>query len=141
MTESLTVVVWPLRNERWVALAWTVIPLLAGFVVAKMAGVAWGIAAAACVMAAVWRVFIPVTIRITDDGVYQTVMGSQRFRAWPTISWYRLYPNGVMLFVDKDRSVFAALRGLYIPFGKHKRELVEIIERNLADDTSFELTA
>jgi len=87
------------------------------------------------VLAAVlWRFFLPVQFELNEAGVDQRFFRWQRHIPWQAIDHYRGCSDGVLLSPDADPSPLASMRGLFLPFGSHRDEILALLghylERN-----------
>ncbi|HEX7448911.1 MAG TPA: hypothetical protein VF306_15260 [Pirellulales bacterium] len=119
--------VWPL--EEGGPTAWLLALLLGGAVLlagwqtrsaiaALLAGAVAGIAA--------WRYFLPVYYEVNSHGVFQTVLGRRRRISWRSIGRIELCRDGVL--IAPSDSLSPALRGIYLPWGVHRAELLASID-------------
>lgn len=116
---------WPLRDSVWGATG--VVGSLAG------AGVGvWSLTAkthlallAVAVLAiALWRFFLPVWFELNSEGVSQFVFGRRRRVPWKGVRHYEVCPSGVLLLPHADPCPLDACRGLYLPWGKNRQEVL-----------------
>lgn len=119
--------VWPL--EEGGPTAWLLALLLGGAVLlagwqthsaisALLAGGVAGLAA--------WRYFLPVYYEVNSHGVFQTVLGRRRRISWRNIGRVEMGRDGVLIApID---SLSPALRGIYLPWGGHRAELLASID-------------
>lgn len=82
------------------------------------------IAALAVLLIALWRYFVPVTFELSSDGVTQSVLGRKRRIPWRAIARHETADAGVLLLGEEDPSLMAPLRGLYVPWGSHRDEVL-----------------
>jgi hypothetical protein len=108
---------WPLRDTPRRATA-----LLAVFLVLAIAG-GWlsgdGTMGALCLLvllAATWKVWIPVKCQIGPRGVTIRFWRCQRHLAWSQIDRFEVRHHGVLVVLDTDRSVLSYLRSVYLPW-------------------------
>ena len=80
--------------------------------------------AVGALVVALWRLFVPMTIEMNDQGVDRWILGRKRHIPWQAIRRHRVGPDGVLLLPDDDPSPLAALRGLYLPWGRHREEVL-----------------
>ncbi|MCA9270637.1 MAG: hypothetical protein KDA41_19280, partial [Planctomycetales bacterium] len=108
--------VWPVRYEPWPT--WLILCGAAAFSAAggRIAG-SWlfGLAALAALAVALWRLWIPVEIRLYELGVTQTVWRRSWRTPWRGLSGYRVCRRGVLLMPEDDHSALHTLQGLYVP--------------------------
>jgi len=116
---------WPLRDKMLTALT-VVIGLIAvglatGWVTDKAH---LGLLAAAVLAVGLWRFFLPVTYELNSDGVNQRVLGRHRCIPWNRIRHYEVNSRGVLLLPFSDRCPMDAFRGLYLPWGSRRDEVL-----------------
>jgi hypothetical protein len=126
--EELTFWHLPLRErglDAWLALA---MPLLAGLVIAWRfewwAGVIVGLIA----YAAIWRTWLPSQFTLGATGIKERCLGIERQIGWTAIRSYEIRRHGILLFPDERLTRVSPLRGLYLHWGPHKDEVLDIVE-------------
>lgn len=82
--------------------------------------------AGAVLAAAAWRYFWPVHYEINSQGVFQTIFGRRQRISWRSIGRVEIGRDGVLIAPDAGAS--AALRGIYLPWGLHRAELLVIVD-------------
>ena len=116
---------WPLRDH----LPGTLV------VAAVLAGVAFGVRwvtgqphlallASGALAVALWRFFLPILFELGPDGVDHWLLGRRRRVPWTAIQRYEVRSTGVLLLPFADRCEVDALRGLYLPWGEHRDEVL-----------------
>lgn len=123
---------WPLRDElrQWL------------FVVACLAisgaTVAWAtgkphlaLLAVAVLALTFWRFFVPVAFHVDETGIWRTVLGWRRHTPWAAVRRYEVARDGLLLMPDDDRTPLAYFRGQFVPWGRHREELLELVGRFL----------
>lgn len=80
--------------------------------------------AVAVLLLAMWRYFLPIHYELTPDGVDQWMFGGHRRIPWTAIRRYEVCPSGVLLLPFADRSAMDAFRGLYLPWGDRREEVL-----------------
>jgi hypothetical protein len=80
--------------------------------------------AAAVLAAALWRFFLPAAFELNPEGVDQLLFGRQRRIRWSAIRRYEICSAGVLLLPFADRSLVDTFRGLYLPWGSHRDEVL-----------------
>lgn len=80
--------------------------------------------AAAVLAASLWRFFLPVTFELNADGVNQYFFGRHRSIIWKEIRRYELRPAGVLLSPFSDSCPMDAFRGLFLPWGDRRDEVL-----------------
>ncbi|MHC4403075.1 MAG: hypothetical protein ACYTG0_25725 [Planctomycetota bacterium] len=116
---------WPLSENVPVA-AMVVIGLLAvGLGVGWMTGrMHLALLAAGAVAAGMWRFFLPTRFQLNADGVSQRTLGRNRRIPWKAIRRYEIHVSGVLLLPDDEARPIDPFRGLFLPWGKHHREVL-----------------
>ena len=116
---------WPLRDS----------VLAATIVLAALAGAGVGVwsltgkthlalLAVAVLAIALWRFFLPVSFELNSEGVSQFVFGRRRRVPWRGIRRYEVCSSGVLLLPHADPCPLDACRGLYLPWGKNRQEVL-----------------
>jgi hypothetical protein len=125
---------WPLGDQPLRSLALLVAAALASGLVAVSVG-HWlaGCVVALALLIVLWRTWLPVKYEITGQGIYRTVLGRRRLIAWAAIRGHRVLPGGVLLLPDETFVPAAPLRGLFLPFGPHRTEVLAHLEYYLRD--------
>ena len=124
---------WPLRTHPILGamLIWTWVAIVIGIQewteqahLAAIAGLALGIS--------LWRFFVPVVFELNVDGIHQWVLGRHRLLPWKSVECYELLEDGVLLLPFADRCLLDILRGLYLPWGAHREEVLANLRYHLA---------
>ncbi|HQU43994.1 MAG TPA: hypothetical protein PK867_14340 [Pirellulales bacterium] len=121
---------WPM--EEGGAAAWLVtavllsLTALVGWV---MASAVWALAAGGLVIVAAWRYFVPVYFEINAQGIFQEVFGRRQRIAWRSIGQVELCRDGLLL--TPGDVCCAALRGLYLPWGQNRAEVLALVGYHL----------
>jgi len=123
---------WPLA-ESFLAATMVLIGLLAAG-----AGIRWitaqthlALLAVAVLVIALWRFFPPTSFELNPEGVNQWFFGRHRRIPWREIRGYEVCSTGVLLLPHADSCPADAYRGLYLPWGKHRREVLALVEHYL----------
>ena len=131
--EAVTIVSWPLRDAP--LRSWAAIALAAG--VGALVGryspsaiYGWIAFVAMCIT--LWRVWLSVTFELNSNGVKQTVMWRSRRIPWTAIPQYEVCREGVLLLPDAVVNGLSPLRGLYLPWGAHRQEVLAHLEYYLS---------
>lgn len=93
-----------------------------------MASAAWALLACGLLALACWRYFVPVYFEITPQGIVQEVLGRRQRIAWRSIANFEVCREGLFLSGDV---CCAALRGLYLPWGRHRAEVLALMHHHL----------
>jgi hypothetical protein len=118
---------WPLVEGGAKSLAL----LLAGLAVSAATGYVsasafWTALATLAIAASLWRFFVPVYFEFSAMGVTQQVLGRRRRIAWQFIERCEICRAGIFLLPhDAPLAVF---RGLYIPWGSHRAEVLALVQ-------------
>jgi hypothetical protein len=120
---------WALRDRGWSA--W--IPLVGAVVLGLLSrwvsgNIVVGLVAAGAVLIAGWRSWIPLTFEIGPSGVTQIVLGRKRRIPWTSILNYQVCLRGVLLLPDAVVTRLSPLRGLYLPWGRQRQEVLANFE-------------
>lgn len=78
-----------------------------------------------------WRFFVPVGFELNADGVTQSLLGWQRHIPWTAIRRYEVRGAGVLLLAQADRCPIDLMRGLYLPWGEHREEVLAHVRYHL----------
>lgn len=105
----------------------------------SMASAFWALAAFALLGLAAWRYFLPVYFEINHQGIFQEVLGRRSRIAWRSIAGVEVCRHGLLL--TPGDVCCAAARGLYLPWGQHRAEVLALVGYHLQqlhhDDTLF----
>lgn len=115
--------VWPL--EEGGPTAWLLATLLGGAVLLagwQTQSAVLALLAGAVAALAAWRYFLPVHYEVNSQGVFQTVLGRRRRVSWRSIGRLEVGHDGVLI-APADR-FSPTLRGIYLPWGAHRAELL-----------------
>lgn len=117
---------WPM--EEGGPPAWLLTGLLLGLTALVgwvMASAAWALVACGVLALAAWRYFVPLNYEINAQGIFQEMFGMRRRITWRSIGRIQLCRDGVLL-APADVCC-PALRGLYLPWGRHRAEVLAIV--------------
>jgi hypothetical protein len=116
---------WPLRESLPAAFFVPVGLLAAGGAVRWVTGQTHlALVAVAALAIALWRFFLPVSFELNSEGVSQWVFGRRRRIAWREIRRYEVCSSGVLLLPRPDACPLDACRGLHLPWGKHRADVL-----------------
>jgi len=119
--------VWPLIDRPWASLSLGVLTLAIGYAVYATSGKwYWTAAASLAIIVAAWRLFLPVTFEVTLRGLKQESMIQSARTPWSEIRAVRKCSGGLLLLSGNDDSPLDALRGLFLPWGPHRTELLQL---------------
>jgi hypothetical protein len=123
--EELVLVDWPLRQQPLGSAA----ALLLAISASSLAG--WvtrsplvGAAVAAVLLLTLWRKLLSVRYELGGGGIVQSVFGWRRRVPWTAILHYELDSRGVLLLPDAVATPLSPLRGLYLPWGDKRDEVL-----------------
>ena len=92
---------------------------------------------------AVWRFWVPVEYELGARGILQEVLGRQQRIPWRAIGRFTVCRDGV--FLARDDGPLEAFRGLYLPWGAHREDVLALVNHYLVPGerdphtTEFEL--
>lgn len=116
---------WPVRESFPTALAILGGMTLAGVLVGWLTGrTHLALLAVAVLGAAMWRFFVPTLFELNANGVSRWVLGRYRRIPWREIRRYQVCSTGVLLLPTADSRPTDAFRGLYLPWGKRRGEVL-----------------
>jgi hypothetical protein len=132
---------WPMEEggrTAWTLMAAIVaMTALVGWV---MGSAAWALVACALLGLAAWRYFVPVYFEINHQGIFQEVFGRRSRVAWRSIAGVEVCRDGLLL--TPGDVCCAAARGLYLPWGQHRTEVLALVGYHVQqlhqDDALFE---
>jgi hypothetical protein len=105
-----------------------------------MASAAWALVACGLLALAAWRYFVPVYFEINPQGIFQEVFGRRRRISWRSIGHVELGRDGLLLAAGDV--CCAAFRGFYLPWGRHRAEVLALVNYHLQqfhhDERMFE---
>ncbi|MEX1223793.1 MAG: hypothetical protein WEA31_04515 [Pirellulales bacterium] len=120
---------WPLRDEpaaAWLTAAVMVV-LAVGVIVATGSG--WlGLFAVLAIGLAMWRLFVPIEYHLGARGLRQTLFGRSRLIAWSQIRVVEVRRCGILVYPDAYFGPLRAMRGVYIPWGGNREEVLRVVE-------------
>jgi len=123
---------WPLRDEPWaVAVLICVVTALSIGIGMIATSLWWGLGAAVALVVSLWRMWIPVEFRIGELGVIQTTLRRSWRIPWESFSDYEVRQSGVLLLPEDDNSVLGRMKGVYVPWGERKEDVLAVIAHYL----------
>lgn len=139
--EEVTVRFWGLRDEP----LGTWLRIIVGGVASAVAGAylgheAWGWGTMGLMLLTLWRNWIPLRFEIGPHGITQIVLGRRTRILWTSILNYQVYSRGVLLLPDAVVVPLSPLRGLYLPWGTQKEQVLANIEYYLASWAASQTT-
>jgi hypothetical protein len=126
--------VWPLRDEgrrAWLLAA--LAPLAAIITAATTLRWYLALSAAAVTAIALWRLWVPVAYEVQPKGLSQTILGRTRFIAWRNVRRCEVRSEGVFLLFAAQAVPWDLLRGLYVPCGPRRDEILVVLAYYLKD--------
>jgi hypothetical protein len=118
---------WPL--EEGGLSAWLLSGIAALVIVAAGFGTGsaqWALVACGALAVAAWRFFVPTHFELSAQGISQEVLGRQRRIAWRAFETSEICREGV--FLRPARGVLPFTRGLYVPWGAHRAEVLAFVD-------------
>lgn len=85
----------------------------------------WALLACGLIGAAAWRYFVPVYYEVNAQGIFQEVLGRRQRIAWRTIGRAEVCRDGVLLAASPGLP--GTMRGLYLPWGQHRTEVLSLV--------------
>lgn len=120
---------WPLRDDGWRAWAGVVtIGAIATGMGWRFHNVAVGAASGVALLAAGWRLVVPVTWEFNGQGVTERVLGRRRAIPWTSVAGWKCYRRGVLLLPDANPAPWSAWHAWYVPWCGEREQLVAILE-------------
>lgn len=119
--------IWPL--EEGGPTAWLLACMLGGAMLLagwQTQSALWAVAVGAVLAAAGWRYFVPVHYEANAQGVFQTAFGRRQRISWRSIGRVEIGHDGVLL--APASGPLGTLRGVYLPWGSHRAELLAIMD-------------
>lgn len=74
---------------------------------------------------ALWRFFVPSEFELGARGISQEVLGRKRRIPWRAIGHVTICRDGV--FLGRDDGPLENFRGLYLPWGQHREEVLALV--------------
>lgn len=127
--EPVEVTVWPLRDEPLITTAMLLVAaaVVAGVTLASQSF--WpGIAAFILLGCTLWRRILPITIAVGQSGVRQEILGRWSLIPWGSIHSLQIHPRGVLLLPDRTHNLLSPLRGVMIPLGRDKADILALLD-------------
>lgn len=130
---DVTLQSWPILDGGWLPRGM----LLGGATLGGVLGLLSQSPATAAVLVACWSIalcsiWLPVKYEIGPQGITQYSLGRQRRIPWSAIGRIQRRRDGVLLLRDYQPQPLDSLRGLYLPFGQQKPDVLAICEYYLA---------
>jgi hypothetical protein len=120
--------VWPIRDEgrrAWLLAASVPLVGLMTFIATGR----WYLALVAALLtaAALWRLWVPVGYELQPKGLLQTILGRTWLIPWKDVRRCELQSEGVVLFASAQAVPWDMLRGLYVPCGPRREEMLVVL--------------
>ena len=122
---------WPL--EEGGLSAWLLSTIAVAIIVAvglTTGSAQWALIACGVLAASAWRFFVPTHYELSAQGVLIEVFGRQRRIAWRSFESAELCREGA--FLRPGGGSWGIVRGLYVPWGAHRAEVVAFVEYYLS---------
>jgi hypothetical protein len=103
-----------------------VVTVLVGWV---MASAIWALVASLLMAIASWRYIVPVYFEINHQGIFQEVFSRRQRISWRSIVFVEVCREGLLL--TPGEVCCAAARGLYLPWGQHRAEVLALVSYHL----------
>jgi hypothetical protein len=131
--ESVALASWPLRDRP--LRAWALLAAVAGasLLVGRFApSVLYGWLALAILALTSWRNWLPVRFEINSNGVTETAVWRTRRIPWTAVAQHEIHREGVLLLPDAAVNALSPLRGLYVPWGSRRQDVLANLEYYLS---------
>jgi hypothetical protein len=119
---------WPLRDEPWTWLMACGYVVIGGSAVVASNSIPMGLMITLALVAASWRIFVPVRFSFSSKGIVQTTLGLRRRISWRELARYEYYPRGALLLRDAERTFLSPLNGVFIKWDGQRAELMRLLE-------------
>jgi hypothetical protein len=127
--------VWPARERPWAAAVLVVSLLVLGVLIAQGTGDrVLGAAAPAFVLLSVGSFIARTRYRLTPESIEVRALGVARARPWSEMRRATVDRGGVFLSPFQKRSWLEAYRGVRLPFGGNRDQVVAFVEAKLPVD-------
>ncbi|HMI30486.1 MAG TPA: hypothetical protein VK527_02015 [Candidatus Limnocylindrales bacterium] len=129
--------VWPARRKPWAAAVLLASLAVLGALVAQGTGDrVLGVAAPLFILASVGSFIAKTEYRLTPESVEVRTLGVARVRPWGEMRRATVDRQGIFLSPFEKRSWLEAYRGVRLPFGGNRDQIVAFVESKLP--VSFE---
>ncbi len=130
--ETLEWSVWPARERPWAAGVLLASLAVLGALIALGTGDrVLGVAAPAFVLVSVGSFISRTRYRLTSESIEVKALGVSRARPWGEMRRATVDRNGVFLSPFEKRSWLEAYRGVRLPFGGNRDQVVAFVETKL----------
>ncbi len=90
-----------------------------------------GLLVSVVLVTSVWRFFLPTSFELDRNGIDQRRFGHRRRIPWKAIRRLERCAAGVLILHHADDCPMDRLRGLFLPWGEKRREVLAHIDFNL----------
>ena len=95
-------------------------------------GNVWASVVAGLVMAGVtWRWWLPIDYEVNAKGFQYQALGRTRSMTWRAVRRYQVRPDAAVLLPTNESTPVDVFRGLVIPFGKHREDVLNVLKHYL----------
>ena len=123
---------WPLRDETGPVSIVLLVALGASAGLGLWSGTLWWtVASFVTCFLSLWRMWALGVFHLSELGVVQSAFGRRWRRPWDSYSAFEVRNDGVVLYPDDDISMLGRLKGLYIPFGDQREEILDVLAEYL----------
>jgi len=130
--ETLEWSVWPARDRPWAAAVLLLSLLVLGVLVAQGTGDRLlGVAAPMFVLVSVGSLIARTHYRLTGEAIEVRALGVSRARPWGEMRRATLDRDGIFLSPFEKRSWLEAYRGVRLPFGGNRDQVLAFVEAKL----------
>jgi hypothetical protein len=130
--ETLEWSVWPARDRPWAAAVLLASLAVLGVLVAQGTGdKVLGIAAPVFILASVGSFIARTHYRLTSETIEVRALGVARARPWGEMRRATVDRGGIFLSPFEKRSWLEAYRGVRLPFGGNRDQVVAFVESKL----------
>lgn len=130
--ETLTWTVWPARERPWAAVVLLASLGVLGLLITQGTGDrVLGIAAPLFILGSVGSFIAKTSYRLTADAIEVKALGVARTRPWSEMRRATVDRGGVFLSPFLTRSWLEAYRGVRLPFGGNRDQVVAFVETKL----------
>jgi hypothetical protein len=130
--ETLEWSVWPARERPWAAAVLLGSLLVLGVLIAKGTGDrVLGVAAPLFILVSVGSFIARTEYRLTAESIEVRTLGVSRARPWGEMRRATLDRGGIFLSPFEKRSWLEAYRGVRLPFGGNRDQVVAFVETKL----------
>ena len=137
--EDLVLNIWGLRDLGWFGWLNLILAMAVSYGVSWLTG--WPAAGAGVLIVLVltlWRFWLPMRFELGSQGITQSVLGRTSRIPWTVIRNYQVRTRGVLLYPDAVLTPLSPMRGLYLPWGRHKEHVLSHVEYYLSTWTQAE---